>query len=232
MQNNYDIRFGEAAAVASARSAFLKKTYLNLAIAFAVFIAFEALLMNWQPAVELAGKMVSGNNWLIVLLAFMGVSWLASSWATSATSIGKQFAGLYLYVMAEAIIFLPLLLVAEAIAPDAIGQAAILTASLSGGITAYVFISGKSFSYLGSFLTMASFIALGFIVCAMLFGFQLGLWFSVVMVVFAAVAVLYQTGEVIHNYRNDQYVAAALGLFAAIALMFWYILQILLANRR
>jgi FtsH-binding integral membrane protein len=66
----------------------------------------------------------------------------------------------------------------------------------------------------------------------MLFGFQLGLWFSIAMVVFASVAVLYQTGAVIHQYRNDQYVSAALGLFASIALMFWYILQILMANRR
>ncbi len=232
MQNNYDIKFSDTLAEASVRSSFLKKTYLNLAIAFIVFVALEGALMSWQPAVELASKMLSGNNWLIVLLAFMGISWLANSWAASATSLGKQFAGLYLYVAAEAIIFFPLLLVAESIAPDAIGQAAILTASLSGGITAYVFLSGKSFSYLGSFLTIVSFIALGVIVCSMLFGFQLGLWFSVAMVIFAAVAVLYQTGAVIHQYRNDQYVAAALGLFAAIALMFWYILQILMANRR
>lgn len=232
MQNNIDIQFERTSAEASARSLFLKKTYLHLALAFIVFICVEAMLLNWQPAVELAGKMVSGNNWLIVLLAFMGVSWLANSWATSATSLGKQFAGLYLYVFAEAIIFLPLLLVANAIAPDAIIQAGVLTASLSGGITAYVFLSGKSFSYLGSFLTMASFIALGIIVCSMLFGFQLGLWFSIAMVVFASIAVLYQTGAVIHQYRNDQYVSAALGLFASIALMFWYILQILMANRR
>lgn len=232
MQNDIDIQFERTSAEASARSLFLKKTYLHLALAFIVFICVEAMLLNWQPAVELAGKMVSGNNWLIVLLAFMGVSWLANSWATSATSLGKQFAGLYLYVFAEAIIFLPLLLVANAIAPDAIIQAGVLTASLSGGITAYVFLSGKSFSYLGSFLTMASFIALGIIVCSMLFGFQLGLWFSIAMVVFASVAVLYQTGAVIHQYRNDQYVSAALGLFASIALMFWYILQILMANRR
>ena len=232
MQNNIDIQFERTSAEASARSLFLKKTYLHLALAFIVFICVEAMLLNWQPAVELAGKMVSGNNWLIVLLAFMGVSWLANSWATSATSLGKQFAGLYLYVFAEAIIFLPLLLVANAIAPDAIIQTGVLTASLSGGITAYVFLSGKSFSYLGSFLTMASFIALGIIVCSMLFGFQLGLWFSIAMVVFASIAVLYQTGAVIHQYRNDQYVSAALGLFASIALMFWYILQILMANRR
>ncbi len=231
-QDIYASTFERNAMQASARSAFLKKTYLNLAAAFIVFMLLEALLMQWQPAVDLAQSMVSGKNWLIVLLAFMGVSWLASSWAVQPASIGKQYAGLYLYVAAEAVIFLPLLLLANAYAPDAIGQAAILTLSLSGGITAYVFLSGKNFSFLGSFLTMGFFVAMGIIVCAILFGFQLGLWFSVAMVVFAAIAVLYQTSAIIHQYGNEQYVAAALGLFAAIAMLFWYILQILISNRR
>src|SRR5205807_9319950 len=42
--------------------------------------------------------------------------------------------------------------------------------------------------------------------------------------------VIYQTSNVIHQYRTDQHVAAALGLFAAVALLFWYILQILLRS--
>ncbi len=216
----------------NARSNFIQKTYLNLALAFLVFIGCEALLMSWQPAIELAAKMVSGNNWLIVLLAFMGISWLASSWAFNPSSIGKQYAGLYLYVIAESIIFLPLLLLAEAIAPDAIPQAAILTAALAGGISIYAFLSKKNFSYLGSFLTIGFFVSLGIIVCAMLFGFQLGLWFSGAMIIFAGIAVLYQTSAIMHQYRPDQYVAAALGLFSAIALMFWYILQFLISSRR
>ncbi|MDD5502388.1 MAG: Bax inhibitor-1 family protein [Candidatus Thermoplasmatota archaeon] len=224
--------FESGIAAASARSEFIRKTYLNLALAFVAFIGVEALLMSWQPAVEFAARMVNGGNWLIVLLAFMGVSWLANSWALSAASLGKQYAGLYLYVVAEAVIFLPLLLVAESYAPDTIPQAAILTAALSGGITAYVFITKKDFSYLGTFLVIGSFVALGLIVCAVLFGFSLGLWFSAAMVVFAGIAVLYQTSAVLHQYQNSQYVAAALGLFAAIALMFWYILQILMGSRR
>lgn len=233
MQNQtYETAFEYRAAEAAARTAFLKKTYINLALAFLAFIALEAALMQWQPAVELAGKMVSGGNWMMVLLAFMGVSWLANSWALSPASIGKQYAGLYLYIAAEAVIFLPLLLLAEAVAPDAIFQAAALTASLAGGITAVAFLSGKSFSYLRSFVVIGSFVALGFIFCSMIFGFQLGLWFAFAMAIFASVAVLYQTGEVIHNYGNNQYVAAALGLFAAIALLFWYILQILMSSRR
>jgi len=233
MQNGiYESAFEQRASEAAARTTFLKKTYINLALAFLAFIALESALMQWQPAVELATKMVAGGNWMIVLLAFMGVSWLANSWALSPASIGKQYAGLYLYVAAEAIIFLPLLLLAEAMAPDAIFQAAILTGSLAGGITAVAFISGSSFSYLRSFVVIGSFVALGMIVCAWLFGFQLGMWFSFAMAAFASIAVLYQTGAVIHNYGNSQYVAAALGLFAAIALLFWYILQILLASRR
>ena len=125
-----------------------------------------------------------------------------------------------------------MLLLAEAIAPDAIPQAAILTAALSGGISVYAFISGKNFSYLGSFITMGFFVSLGIIVCALLFGLQLGLWFSGAMIIFAGIAVLYQTSAIIHQYDNSQYVAAALGLFSAIALMFWYILQFLISSRR
>ena len=120
----------------ASRAVFLKKTYFNLALAILVFIGIEGLLMQWQPAIELAQTMVSGRNWLVVLFAFMGISWLANTWALQPSSIGKQYAGLYLYVAAEAVVFLPLLLLANAIAPDTIGQAAILTLSLVGGLTA------------------------------------------------------------------------------------------------
>lgn len=230
--NGIDVStFGNASTVAKARSEFIRKTYLNLAIAFVAFIALEALLLSWQPAVELAARMVNGGNWLIVLLAFMGVSWIANKWALSGASIGKQYAGLYLYVIAEAVIFMPLLLVASQIAPDTIPQAAVMTGALTAGIMIYAFISKKNFSFLGSFLTILSFVALGLIVCAVLFGLNLGTWFSAAMIVFASLAVLYQTSAMIHQYRNDQYVAAALGLFAAIALLFWYILQILMSRR-
>lgn len=229
MRNEF--QYNAAAAAASSRSAFIAKCYKNLALAFIAFIAVEYMLLSWQPAVDFAYKMVGGSNWLIVLLAFMGVSWVANNWALNGGTLAKQYAGLYLYVLAEAVIFMPLLIVAEHYAPDAIPQAAVLTLALAGGITFYAFISKKDFSFLGAFLTIASFMALGLIVCAILFGFALGTWFSGAMIIFAGLVVLYQTSAIIRQYGEDQYVAAALGLFAAIALMFWYILQFLL-NRR
>ena len=231
-RNVYESSFLSNAQRSASRAAFLRKTYLNLAFAILAFVGIEGLLMQWQPAIELAQTMVSGRNWLVVLFAFMGISWLANTWALQPSSIGKQYAGLYLYVAAEAVVFLPLLLFANAIAPDTIGQAAILTLSLVGGLTAVVFLTGKDFSFLGAFLSMGFFVSLGVIVCALIFGWQLGLWFSLAMAGFAAVAVLYQTGATVYRYDESQYVAAALGLFASLAMLFWYILQILLNNRR
>ena len=63
----------------------------------------------------------------------------------------------------------------------------------------------------------------------MIFGFSLGLVFALVMVLFAAGSVLYTTSNILHQYRTDQHVAAALSLFASVALLFFYILQVLMS---
>ena len=44
--------------------------------------------------------------------------------------------------------------------------------------------------------------------------------------------ILYDTSKIIHSYNPDQHVAAALELFASVALPFWYILRILMRARR
>ena len=63
-----------------------------------------------------------------------------------------------------------------------------------------------------------------------IFGFNLGTWFSVGMVGLAGAAILYDTSNVLHHYPEDRYVAAALELFASMALMFWYVLQLFLSR--
>jgi uncharacterized protein len=101
-----------------------------------------------------------------------------------------------------------------------------------GGLTAIAVITRKDFSFLGSILTMGGFIALGLIACSAIFGFSLGLFFSVVMVVFASAAILYDTSNVLHHYNTNQHVAASLELFASVALLFWYILRIVMSLSR
>jgi FtsH-binding integral membrane protein len=161
----------------------------------------------------------------------MAASWVANKWATSDTSRGMQYAGLGLYVVAEAIIFLPLLLIAVRFTGQShlVGQAAIITLGLFAGLTFVAFTTKKDFSFLGGVLKISFFVAFGLIAASLLMGFNLGIWFSGAMVLFAGISILYQTSNIIHNYRPDQHVAASLGLFASVALLFWYVLQILMS---
>ena len=168
-------------------------------------------------------------SWLIVMGAFMLVSVVADKWARSDYSREMQYAGLGLYVVAEAIIFLPLLYMAQRFAPGVIENAAILTLSLVAGITFVAFTTRKDFSFMGPALKIGGLVALGMIVASVLFGFQLGMFFSAVMMVFAAACILYSTSNIIHVYRPEQHVAASLSLFSSIGLLFWYAVQFLMS---
>ena len=133
--------------------------------------------------------------------------------------------------LAEAIIFVPLLFMANQIAPGVITSAALVTLLGFGGLTAVAFTTRKDFSFLGGMLRWAMILALVAIVSAVLFGFSLGTWFSVAMVGVAGAAILYDTSNVLKHYPEDRYVAGALQLFASVALMFWYVLQLFMASR-
>lgn len=232
-ENPYISSSSAAAAPADARTTFYQQTYLHLAGAIGAFVLLEIILFS-IPGLDLKvmGIITSTPySWLVVLGVFMGVSWLAEKWANSDTSRGMQYAGLSLYVVAEALIFLPLLLIAARYSGDSniIGQAAIITLGLFGGLTFIAFTTKKDFTFLGGILKIGGFIAMGAIVASILIGFSLGIWFSAIMVLFAAGSILHQTSSMIHHYRTDQYVAASLGLFASVALLFWYVLRILMA---
>lgn len=220
----------------NARSAFIRHTYAHLFGAILLFIAFEAAVFTLVPVGTLHGLMqtlfASRFGWLVVLFGFMGVSWLANTWAMSDASRGMQYAGLGLYVVAEGIIFVPLLYIANSVAPMAIPAAGVLTLVMFGGLTALVFITGSDLTSWGKYLWLAGLGAIGVAICAALFNFQLGVWFSGAMVVLAAGYILYDTSNVLHRYRTEQYVAASLALFASVALLFWYILRLMMSMRR
>lgn len=223
-----------AEAPASERVAFLRKTYLHLGGAVLAFIAVEAALLNSSLAEPLVRTMLGGRmSWLLVLGAFMVVGYIADRWARSATSPGMQYLGLGLYVVAEAIIMLPLLYVAAYFSkdPNIIAKAGVLTGLVFVGLTGTVFLTRRDFSWLRPALTVAGFAALGLIVVSMIFGFTLGTLFAAVMVVVAAGYILYYTSNVLHHYPVGSHVAAALTLFSSVALLFWYILRIFMDRR-
>ena len=213
------------------RATFIRKTYFHVAGAIGVFAALTAIMLQIPAMVRLAGLMTHGYNWFIVLGAFMAVSWIADKWAHSATSLSKQYLGLGLFVVAEALIFLPIMVMATRYSsPDVLPQAGIATLALFAALTIVAFTTRKDFSFLGSFLKVGFIVALGAIAAGMIFKFDLGLLFSVAMVLLASGSILFNTSNMIHHYRTDQYVAASLGLFSSIALLFWYILQIFMSR--
>jgi len=232
-----------ANAPADARATFIRKTYMHLAAAVYLFAALEWALFQLVPdqmMQDLIGWIFSGWNTLIFFGAFIGVGYLADYWARSDTSPGMQYLGLSLYVVAEAIFFVPMLYFAKDLSVDVetagrisvIGVAGLITLIMFGGLTATVFLTGKDFSFLGTALGIAGFAVLGLIVCSMLAGFTLGTLFSVGMIVLACGYILYYTSNIMYHYRTDQYVAASLALFAAVALLFWYVLRLVMALSR
>jgi FtsH-binding integral membrane protein len=226
-----------ARAETSERADFIRKTYLHLAGAVAAFIAIEAVLMH-LPGVEKLPALMFGNRWtwFVVIGAFMGVSYIATNWAQSSTSPTTQYMGLGLYVVAEAVIFLPLLYIAHTVRGfdnvyqglSAIQLSAAITGVIFAGLTAIVFATGADFSFLRTGLMLAMFAALGIALCSALFGFNLNLVFIAALVVLACGYILYDTSNVLHHYCIGQHVAASLALFASVALLFWYILQIVM----
>ena len=221
-----------ANAAESERASFIKRTYVHLAGAIAVFAVIETALIQMGVAHKFMGLLaMSSFSWLIVLGAFMGISTVANNWAHSGVSREKQYMGLGLGVLGYAIIFMPMILMALMRDPSGtlLQNAAVVTAALVGGLTFTAFSTKINFSFMGRFLMIGGFIAMGLIVASMLFGFSLGLWFSGAMILFAAGSVLYSTSNIIHEFHTEQHVAASLSLFSSVGLLFWYILQFMMS---
>jgi FtsH-binding integral membrane protein len=208
---------------------FILKTYAHLFGAIAGFVFIEYYLFTNGYA-ETIARALLGVSWLMVLGGFILVAWLASHAAHTAKSVGVQYLALAGFVAAEAIIFVPMLYMAEAYASGTIENAAIVTLVAFAALTAVVFVTRKNFSFLRPLMMWGGMLAMGMIVFSVLFGSTLGLWFAAAMVVYAGGAVLYDTSKVLHEYRPGQEVAASLQLFASIALLFWYVLMLFMGD--
>lgn len=213
------------------KAEFYKKTYLHVALAILAFIGVETILLKTVPP-EVIGLMFQGKfTWLLIIGVFWLASVLANKWSLS-QSRSVQYMGLGFYILLEALIFMPMIYIAVVnVGGSIIYQAVMLTIAMFAGISFVAFTSKRDFSFLRNIIVIGGFISLGLIVGGMIFGFDLGLWFSVGMVILASATILYQTSKLKDSYTTDQYVGASLQLFASIMLLFWYILRILMSRR-
>jgi len=214
----------------NARASFIAKTYNHLFGAVIGFVAVEYAFFTTGIAEAMARAML-GTSWLLVLGGFILVSWIATRAAESSASLRTQYLALAGFVVAEAVIFVPMLYIAQFYAQGGVIESAATVTLLGfGALTAIAFWTRRDFSFLRAFLGWIGLLALVAIAAAVIVGVELGTWFSMAMIGLAGAAILYDTSNVLHRYPEDRYVAAALQLFASVALMFWYVLRLFMSR--
>lgn len=212
-----------------ARADFVVRVYQHLLAAVVAFIAFETLLINLGAARALYDFVSGSSTWLLILGGFMLVNWLATSAAHDILNPSRQYLGLFGMAVAEAVIFAPFLHYIFEVQGDGattVGVAAVITVAGFAGLTAVALTTSRDLSFLRPLLIWGGVSALLLIVAAVLFGFDLGVWFSVGMIAFAGASILYQTQNILRRYPEEAYVGASVQLFASVMMLFWYVLRL------
>jgi uncharacterized protein len=212
------------------RSAFMGRVYTRLVAGVALFVLLEAYLFASGLAVAIT-EFVFSTSWLLILGGFMIVSWLANSVALRATTSGSQWGGYLLLIAANALIFAPMLVIAELQVPGVVGEAG--QYAVGGFIVLSVIAhrSSRDFTWLGATLRWFGFLALAAIVLSVVFGASLGTWFSIAMIGFAGAAILYETQVILREVPPGRETVAAMSLFSSLALLFWYVLRLFMERR-
>jgi FtsH-binding integral membrane protein len=212
------------------RGDFVVRVYQHLLVAVVAFVAFEALLINLGVARELYEFLARNSGaWLLLLGGFMICSWLATNAAHDVLDPSRQYLGLFGLAAAEALIFAPFLhyfFEVESDGTTTVVAAAVITGIGFAGLTAVAWTTRKDLSFLRPLVTWGFVCSLVLIVAALLFGLELGVWFSVAMIALAGGSILYKTQQILRMYPADAHVGAAVQLFASVMLLFWYVLRL------
>lgn len=202
-----------------ARNKVLRQTYvlLGMNVLFSALCAYVGMLLN-MPNIP----------WFVAMIALVGLSMGIAANRTSGLGIILLFAltgflGLYLSNILNMYV--------------AYGQGATIVKALIGsaiiffGLSAYVLISGKNFTFLGGFLFVGVMVALLAAIGAMIFSMSaLSLVCSMAFLLIFSGYVLYDTSNIIHGVETN-YVMATLQLFMDIFNIFVSLLSILGASR-
>lgn len=223
------------------RANFFRKTYGLVALAFAGFAALlYAFFISGVAESVIKGMMaLSGSmgsfSWIIIMLAFWGGTVFAQKLASDRASRGSQYAGLGLYVLLEALIFIPLIWMVSITTKGDIGTilipACTLTGALVAGLSLAVYLTRIDFSFLRVAIIIGSVCAIGAVIVFMIMGINPGTWFSLAMILLMATVILYQTSVIKNQLSTEDYVLAAFILFSAFVTMLWYVIQFFIGRR-
>ena len=226
-----------ADAPAADRAAFFRRTYGLVAASFAAFALALFGFFESGIAKTFMSAIAGIGSWGI--LGVMVLFWLgttaAQSLAFNRASRTAQYAGLGIYILLQALIFVPLIYYTAQVTngnpSEILIPACMATGALVVALTAVVFMTNLDFSFLKIAIIIGSICALGIVIVSIFAETPLGAWFSIAMIILMATVILYQTNEVKNTMETDQHVAAAFILFSSFVTLLFYVIRFFAGRR-
>lgn len=213
------------------RASFIMQVYQHVFGAIVAFGLIETLLFNTGVAkVMYEFFYASQGRWMLLIGAYMVGMWFVSNAASDHHPPARQYAALLGSSAVYALMFAPFLYSIYTVqdAGASIAAAAAITAVGAALLTVIAFVTKRDLSFLRRYVMWGMALALLLIVGSWLFGWNLGVWFSVAMIGLMGAAILYQTQDIVKRYPTTAYVAAAVTLFGSLMTMFWYVLRLVM----
>lgn len=214
------------------RMAFIRKVYALFGGAMVVWMGTAALVASSEEmARTVAGWFGGGLGLILFLVLGFGILRLTSK------SFPLNIVGLGVFAVLYGLITGPTVyMYAAAYGGYAIvAKAFILAASIFGGLTGYVLLTKKDFSFMGAGLSIALWSAIGLMLISYFFGigstFVASTGFAWAMVLLFAGYTVYDTSNIVRRYPANMAATAAASIFADFVLLFLWILRALGANR-
>ncbi len=180
------------------RSSFIAHVYKHPFDAVIILVILEFLLFQIGIAQPISENVLQAP-WLLILVGLHLVGWLARRITYRTRSMLAQYAGLAIYVVTKTAIIILLLYFADSHIPGVIQLTALFTIIGFLGLTGVAFSTPKDFNFLHAFLRWGGFIAIGLIAVAIVFRFNLEIWFNNGLIAMAGAAILYATSSIIRH---------------------------------
>jgi modulator of FtsH protease len=202
------------------RLSFIRKVY-GLFFAATLF-AIGGVLLGFSNMELMA---FAARNPIIILLVMIGGVMAATALRHKP---GINLVALFGFTTLTGVVISPLLYIVSLSNPASILEAGILTVGIFGGLTAYVFISKRDFSFMrGLLVTGLIVIILAGVLNIFIASSALYFAGAVAALLLFSGFVLYDTSNIIRRYPTNEYVAGALALYLDAFNIFLALLRIL-----
>jgi len=206
------------------RMAFLRKVYSLFTFAMILFSG----VTYWASSSEWAFNLVAQMGFIGLIVLLAGVFFLAR---VTASRFPLNLIGLGAFAAVYGFLAGPQVAMAlEVGGPQVVLQAAVLTSVVFLGLTSYVLLTKKDFSWMRGALWAGFALMFGIAILSM-FGIGgsivAGMGWSIAWVLLMAGFMLYDTSNILHRYPADQAASAALTIFLDFVIMFLHILRLL-----